>query len=187
AIRLAGAPGPVHRVLESHGKTWARDNGAKISLVPPGESADLVVLSPPEMPSWAAADRLLPLPDATVTAAFQPLYRSRLVNWDNRTYALPILGDGFVFVFRADLYADAALQAAFKRQRGTELTPPATWQDVAVQAAFFAAKRGRPSLPPLPADDPGLDRAFGAIAAPMTVRAATGSSKNSTDDDLARL
>ena len=128
ALRIACPPGPAHRVLESHGKTWARDNGAKISLVPPGESADLVVLSPPEMPSWAAADRLLPLPDATVTAAFQPLYRSRLVNWDNRTYALPILGDGFVFVFRADLYADAALQAAFKSQHGTELTPPATWQ-----------------------------------------------------------
>ena len=51
------------------------------------------------------------------------------------------------------------------------MKPPETWDDFADQAEFFANRRGRPSLPPLPTDDAGMCAALGAIAAPLAVPA----------------
>src|SRR5205823_12616659 len=140
-------------------------------------------LVPPDLPRDSVRNALGPRPDASVTAAFLPLYRSRLLSWDGKTYALPLLGDGHLCVYRADLYAEATTQAAYKEKHGHDLTPPQTWDDFAMQAEFFAGRRGKPSLPSLPADDAGVDRAFGAIAAPFAVRAATGSLKPRAGDD----
>src|SRR5439155_953509 len=50
---------------------------------------------------------------------------------------------------------------------------PATWQDVAEAAEYFRDALGRPSLPPLPADDDGLDRLYGTLAAPLARRGQT--------------
>jgi ABC-type glycerol-3-phosphate transport system substrate-binding protein len=171
---------PVRRLLQTHGRTWARDNGATLSLVPADAAADAIVVSPPELPTWAAAGKLLPLPDGSITAGFLPLYRSRLLNWDNRSYALPLLGDGIICVFRDDLYGEAATRAAYKEKHGVVLSPPATWDEFAQHAEFFSQRRGRPSLPSLPADDAGFDRQFGVVAAPFAVRAVTGSLRSTS-------
>jgi ABC-type glycerol-3-phosphate transport system substrate-binding protein len=173
---LCPAEGPARRLLETHGRTWAHENGAHLRFVERGD-ADVEVLAPPDLPTEAIRNSLLPLPDASVTAAFLPLYRSRLLSWAGKTYALPLLGEGFLCAYRADLYADATTKAAYKGKQGHDLVPPETWDDFAAQAEFFAARRGKPSLPPLPADEAGIDRAFGVIAAPFAVRAATGSMK----------
>jgi multiple sugar transport system substrate-binding protein len=180
------AAGPVRRLLETHGRTWAHENEAKLILVDQGE-ADLEVMPPQELPGVAVRSRLAPLRDASVTAALLPLYRVRLLSWADTTYALPLVGDGLVCVFRADLYADAPTQTAFKRKYKVDLAPPVTWDDFAAQAAFFAEVRGKPSLPPLPSDDPGLERAFGVVAAPLSVFAVTGSLRPRTGDDPNRL
>jgi multiple sugar transport system substrate-binding protein len=178
--------GAVRQLLDTHGKTWAHENGAQLTLVEHGE-ADGEILAPQDLPSKAIRHALQPLPDASITAALLPLYRSRLLSWDGTTYALPVLGDGIVCVYRADLYADPATQAAFKDKHGADLAPPLTWDDFAIQAEFFAKERSKPSLPPLPNDDAGLDRALGVIAAPFAVRAATGSLRPRSDDDAGRI
>lgn len=170
-------PGPARRLFESHGRTWAYDNGAKLQLTDRRDESppSILVVPPAELPHHAASNGADPLADASETASFLPLYRVRLLNWDARAYALPLLGDGVVCVFRQDWFANAETRAAYKSKHGGELAAPETWDDFAAQAAFFAERRGKPSLPPLPADDAGLDRAFFSVAAPMAVRAATGS------------
>lgn len=182
-VRVACPPGPVRKLMETHGKTWARDNGATLSLDAPDDACDLVAIAPPDLPTWAAANKLRTLPDASITASFLPLYRARLLQWDGQTYALPLLGDGLVCAYRADLFADPALQAAFKEKHNRELAPPTTWDEFVQVAAFMADKRGRPSLPPLPTDEVRLDRVLGSAAAPMAIRAVTGSLKSRSDED----
>jgi ABC-type glycerol-3-phosphate transport system substrate-binding protein len=182
---LCPAESPARRLLETHGRTWAHENGARLTFVERGDG-DLEILAPPDLPTEADRNAILPLRDASVTAAFLPLYRSRLLSWVGKTYALPLLGEGFLCVYRADLYADAATKAAYREKHGHDLTPPVTWDEFATQAAFFSERRGKPSLPPLPADEPGIDRAFGAIVAPFAVRAATGSMKAAAANDPSR-
>jgi multiple sugar transport system substrate-binding protein len=182
-VRIACPPGPVRKLMETHAKTWARDNGATLTLDAPEDACDVVAFSPPDLPTWAAANRLRTLPDASITAAFLPLYRSRLLLWDGRSYALPLLGDGLLCVYRADVFADRNLQSAFKEKHQRDLAPPETWDEFVQIAAWMAEKRGRPSLPPLPGDEIRLDRALGSMAAPLTVRAVTGSLKSRSDDD----
>lgn len=178
-------PGPARRLFESHGRTWAHDNGAKLQLT--DRSADsppsILVVAPAELTRQIVGNGVPPLADATETASFLPLYRVRLLNWDAQSFALPLLGDGVLCVFRQDWYADAETKAAYKSKHGAELAAPETWDDFATQAAFFAERRGKPSLPPLPADDAGVDRAYFSIAAPMAVRASTGSLRNRTSVD----
>lgn len=182
-VRVSCPPGPVRKLMETHGKTWARDSGATLTLDAPEDRCDVIAMSPPDLPTWTAANRLQPLPDASITASFLPLYRARLLQWDGRSYALPLLGDGLLCVYRADVFGDANLRAAFQKAHQREMTPPATWDEFVQLAAFFAEKRGRPSLAPLPTDEIRLDRLLGSIAAPMVVRAITGSLKARSHDD----
>src|SRR5262249_54955551 len=136
--------------------------------------ADVWVIAPAELPRWAAADKLRPLPDPDSPSAFLPLYRTRLLTWEGRPYGAPLLGDGPLCAYRADLYADADTRKASKARHAPEWASPAAWEEFADQAAFFAERRQRPSLPPLPADDAGLDLTFHAVAAPLACRAVTG-------------
>lgn len=178
-------PGPARRLLETHGRTWAHDTGAQLTLLDRTEASppSVVVVPPRELARLAATGDAAPLADASETASFLPLYRVRLLNWDVQAYALPLIGDGILCVYRQDWYADAATRTAYKSKFGAELSAPETWDDFARQAAFFAERRGKPSLPPLPADEAGLDRAYFSIAAPLAVRAATGSLRSRAPAD----
>jgi multiple sugar transport system substrate-binding protein len=100
-----------------------------------------------------------------------PVYRHKLLTWDGKVYGLPLLGDAPLCYFRADWLRDADNVAAFKTKHGRELTPPKTWDEFAEIAAFF---NGRPTaddkqtvngLPPVPAQDEGIDREFYSMAA----------------------
>jgi multiple sugar transport system substrate-binding protein len=82
-----------------------------------------------------------------------------------------VLGDAPLCVYRRDLYADAAARQAYTEKHHRPLNPPETWDEFAEQAEFFATRRARPSLPPLSRDDAELGAAFGAVAAPLSVRA----------------
>jgi ABC-type glycerol-3-phosphate transport system substrate-binding protein len=183
ALRVAAPAGPARLLLARHGAAWATATGAKLDVVAPeGDwpAADLVLLEPADLPRWAAAGKARPLPQPGEADVLMPLYRSRLLRWEGVPYGLPVLGDGPVCVYRADLYRDAAAQQAFQGKYQHPLKPPETWDDFADQAEFFAGRRGKPSLPPLPADDAGLTRAFYAAAAPLAVRAAAGGAARAT-------
>ncbi len=178
-VRVAAPEGRPRDLLRRHGEVWAKGAGATLAVVAPPEGgtatdADLLLLPYAELPHWAAAGKLRPLRQADEVETLLPLYRSRVLHWEGTPYGLPALGDGPVGVYRADLFADAETQKAFREKYRSDLRPPATWDEYADQAEFFAARRSRPSLPPLPADTAGLTRAFYAAAAPLAVRAATG-------------
>jgi ABC-type glycerol-3-phosphate transport system substrate-binding protein len=176
-VRVAAPPGPAALLLARHGAAWAGAAGAKLEVAAPAgdwPAADLVLAPPADLPRWAAAGKARPLPQQEEAAVLLPLYRVWLVRWDGTAYGMPVLGDGPVYLYRADAYADPAAQRTYEEKYKHPLKPPGTWDEFADQAEFFAARRGQPSLPPLPADDAGVVRAFYAAAAPLAVRAASG-------------
>jgi multiple sugar transport system substrate-binding protein len=173
-LHVTAPSGPPRRLVERLGRAWATTAGATLAIEAPAGDwpvADLVLILAPDLPRWAAANKATPLPRPDDVDAFMPLYRTRLLLWDGKPFALPVLGDAPICVYRRDLYTDAAAQLAYRQQHHKPLRPPETWDEFADQAAFFAARRSRPSLPPLPAADAGLCAAFGAVAAPLAVRA----------------
>jgi ABC-type glycerol-3-phosphate transport system substrate-binding protein len=164
------------------GRAWAQREGVEVGVDrydrlrsdPP--EADIWIVAAAEMPRWAAAGQLQPVPTAYVSESaygwnnLLPYYRDRLLTWNNQAYALPLLGESPLCFYRADLFAVPEHREAFRKKTGAVLAPPATWGDFAVVAEFFAKQLGQPSLPPLPADDEQLDQEFHAVAAPFVRR-----------------
>jgi multiple sugar transport system substrate-binding protein len=174
-------------LLRSRGQSWALRQGAKIAVqlydpskeseCPPplspsqrgireGTTADVWVLSPADLPRWAAGEKIVPLPDAYKAAAnplvwsdLLPTWREQLVQWDGKAYGLPVVGEAPLCCYRADLLKDK----------------PLTWEQFVRLAEHFRDKgvagRPGPSLPPLPRSDADLDRLFYTVAAGFARRA----------------
>jgi multiple sugar transport system substrate-binding protein len=176
-VTLAVAcPDPTAETLiKERGAGWESEQHAHLETVrydpeagPEGTGADVWVVAPWRLPRRAAADALLPVPEALTARdapykweGLLPLFRNKLLGWDRTAYAVPLGGDSLVCFYRSDLLgADG---------KG----PPATWEEFADLAKAY---HGRPelggfSLPPLPAADDDLDREFFAVAAPFVRRA----------------
>lgn len=173
-LTVACPEGPRRLLLDRSGAAWARQSGATIRCVPltADATADVVVLPAVDMPRWAAAGKLLALDDKGQDwLSLLPPYQQHLLRWDNTVFAVPLIGDSLLGLYRADRYGDAKVQQAYQAKFQRPLRPPVTWDELADQAAFFAEHLGKPSLPPLPADEVGLERLFHAVAAPYAVRA----------------
>src|SRR5205823_5309734 len=82
------------------------------------------------------------------------VYRNTVAGWAGEAVGLPLAGDGFVLVYRADRLIG---------KDGKPAAPPATWEDVA-EAADALAAAGKPGLPPLPADRDRLLALFHHLA-----------------------
>jgi multiple sugar transport system substrate-binding protein len=178
-LRVACPAGLPATVLQQYGTPWARREGCRLAVTkldagsdPAGVAgADLWVLRPCELPHWAAAGRLQPVPDdlrargSYAWLNLLPLYRDKLGVWDRVCYGLPLLGEGPVCFYRSDLLGGA----------GDRFGRPVTWEGFAAIAEFFHGRKGPgpggASLPPLPADDQELDREFYWLAAPYARRA----------------
>jgi multiple sugar transport system substrate-binding protein len=148
--------------------------------------ADVWVMRPAELPRWAAAGQLRPVPEKLRSPEGEyrwrgllPFYREQLLLWNGSAYGLPLLGDAPLLLYRSDLFGDEKLRRAYREMTGRpdkkagkksgDLRPPATWEELAELAEFFrdhhpSGKPG-PSLPPLPADADALDRLFYSVAA----------------------
>jgi multiple sugar transport system substrate-binding protein len=57
--------------------------------------------------------------------------------WAGRQIAMPVDGDNQLMYWRRDIIGDKSLSAAFKKQFGKPLAPPATWDDFMNIARFF--------------------------------------------------
>jgi ABC-type glycerol-3-phosphate transport system substrate-binding protein len=160
-LRVAGADGPAQLLLERHGRAWERASGATVERTAEAATADVVMFAPPQLGRLVADNRLRPLPRAVTESGrwggFLRLYRNRLLLWGDAAYALPMLGDATVVIYRADVYAAAGRP------------PPQSFPMMREQARQFAAERGRPSVPPLAGDD-RLDREFYSAAAAFGVQ-----------------
>jgi multiple sugar transport system substrate-binding protein len=184
-LRLA-CPKNQESLLREYALPWARVQGARIETVPydppfPAESpdADIWVLLPAELPRWAEAGQLHPVPEALTRTGnpyrwrgLLPYFRERLVLWDRSPYALPLLGESPLCCVRTDRFDQEAFRNAFREKFGRQPAAPRTWEEFADLAAFFAGQPGgSPSLPPLPADDEGLTRLFFQVAVSYARRA----------------
>lgn len=147
----------VHQLARS----WALRTGAEVRVLdtPYDGQADVGFIPPADLPQWAAAGRLAEVPAARRSPTdpylwddLLPAYRDRLTTWAERYYALPVVGEGMVLVYRQD---------AFDGKDGRPATPPATWDELAAAAA----RLGPGSLPPLPDTAEGLLAQFFAAAA----------------------
>lgn len=166
--RLAG-------VLRPMARSWAARTGANVELVegPLSDPSDVGIIPAADLGAWADRGDLAPVPSAFKDAGhpFQwhgllPVYRSEpYAGWGAQLYGLPIAAETHVVVYRADRFADKASGDEFRARHGRPLTPPATWEDLADVAAFFAARDKAPGLPPLPADAGTLADVFFRVAA----------------------
>jgi multiple sugar transport system substrate-binding protein len=179
--------GPV-ALLERYSRAWSARTGGRVVVersVPLGlpvhsPAPDICVIAPADLGRRVVAGHLTPVPE-TLTGrggpyAWQdllPLYRNHLLVWGGRAYALPVLGDAWLCFFRADLFRDAAHQAAFRAKYGRPLAAPATWDEVADLAEYFDRQPDRScrGLPPLPIAEEDLDRQFYTVAASLVRRA----------------
>jgi multiple sugar transport system substrate-binding protein len=155
--------------------SWAGRNSAQVKVLAepmtPGDDTDVAILPVPELGGWAARGELAPVPSSLQNApthAFQwsgllPAYREQLVGWGGQTLAVPLAGDGFVIVYRADRLDDPKFAESFRKANGRDPAPPATWEEFVDLAAALASYDGKPSLPP-PAGPDLADLFFRAAA-----------------------
>lgn len=130
---------------------WASRTGATVQIAtePWDGSADIGLISPAEMPRWAEVNQLaeVPLELKRPTNSYRwsdlnPIESVRLTTWGKSTFALPVIGEGMVLVYRKDLF---------------EATPvPATWEEILDAARKFGPK----CLPPLSSDPERLSAEF---------------------------
>lgn len=176
ALRVSCPDAEFARVIAPLARAWASRHGAKVEVVTDpmaaGDAADVGVLPLAELGAWADRGELVPVPTALRAAgnAYQrqdviDAYRERLANWGRQTLALPLAGGGAVIVYRADRLADPAVREKFAARFGRPPDRPATWEDFADLAEFFAALDGKPSLPPLPDSADRLAELFFRVAA----------------------
>jgi multiple sugar transport system substrate-binding protein len=219
ALRIACPTEATASLLRSRGQTWALRQGAKIEVLryDPAAgpeavgAADVWIISPAQLPHWAAAGQLAALPEAYTTREnpytwmdLLPTYREQLVLWEGKPYGVPLIGESPLCCYRADWFKEPAVQSAFAKQFGRELVAPATWEQFAWLAEYFRAHRPSPaspgpasekgserstsSLPPLPRSDADLDRLFYTVAAGFARRAVpageTRGAASQNPDDL---
>jgi multiple sugar transport system substrate-binding protein len=150
-------------LLRQLARSWGTRSGAEVRItdVPWDGTTDIGLIRAAEMPRWAEAGQLREGPAALKSANdpyrwddLIPVYPDRLLTWGQRTYALPVAGEGMVLVYRKD---------AFDGKAGRPAEPPATWDDLAGYGN--AEFRGQKYLPPLPAAADRLQAEFFAAAA----------------------
>ena len=111
-------------------------------------------------------------------------YANDLCQWGDDLKALPVAGDGMVLVYRQDLFAEA--RADYRKTQKGDLSSPASYEDLANIAAYFSKQRGKPALPPLPADDAELMSQFYRLAACYDRQARTDLSEDEKGDSNKR-
>jgi ABC-type glycerol-3-phosphate transport system substrate-binding protein len=144
-------------------KSWEARTGAEVAIrreaMAPADDSDVGVIPVGGLGAWGEGGLLAPVPDELKRSdnPFQwfgllPVYGERLVEWGGQTLAVPLTGDGFVLVYRSNLFSDPTAKAEYEKRFKAPLAAPATWEKFADAAAFFAERDKKPSLPPLPAD-----------------------------------
>jgi multiple sugar transport system substrate-binding protein len=189
SVKVVSPSETVTSLIKRYTRGWEKKVGAHVEIVPTPSNGDLTkvadasvwVVRTAEMPRWAAAGLLNPVPNAYRAAngdygwsGLLPIYREKLLRWAGEVYALPLLGDAPVCFYRADLFADPSHQKAYHEKYHHDLGPPHTWDEFADIAEYFSTNRTanqpKPSLPPLPDSAEDVDALFQMIAAPHTRR-----------------
>lgn len=158
-------------------RAWEARTGAAVTInrnpMNPADQTDIGIIASGELGAWAESGHLAAVPTKLRSdAAFQwsgllSAYGERLVEWGGQTLAVPLTGDGYVVVYRADRFAEKTAADQFQARHKRPLAVPATWEEFADIAALFAEIDKKPSLPPLPADPDRLFDLLSRVAAPF--------------------
>ena len=150
---------------------WSARTGGTVKLATNATEADIQIIRPAAVGAMTVRDEFLPI-GAAIQATDHPgqwtrtmsVYRERLCGWGGDIRAVPLAGEGYVVVYRADRFDDAATKATYLAKYARPLAAPATWEEFADIAEFFADRFGT-SLP-MPNPEPALAlREFHMIAA----------------------
>jgi len=207
ALTVSCPPG-LGELVRARSRAWADRQQVKVEAVEEKPDADVRLIATPDLPHWAARGYAAGLPESITAEGRKfewqrllPDYRERLLKWNREAFGVPITGESPVCVYRADRYAPADLRAKYRawqeernKERNAkraqeklpplpirELRAPPTWEEFALQAEFFFDQDKRPSLPPLPEDEDGLDRLFFTVAASYARRAVPADEKAGKD------
>ena len=152
---------PTNRWFNQLARSWAVRSGAKIEILEHewNGTADVGLIAPADLARWAEPGKLAEVPThiKNPTSPYQwddllPVYSVRLTNWNDRTYALPVVAEGLVTIYRKDL---------FDGKNGRPDKPPAAWEDFLT----YAPALGEKYLLPLPRDPEVLGAEFFSAAA----------------------
>ena len=200
ALRLSCPDPQLNELLTPLARVWAARTGASVEVVPDplASGADAGVVSFAAVGGLADRGELLPIPPALRDpghpyqwAGIATPFRSEsYAGWGGRVLALPVAAAAELVLYRSDRLADPATRTAFAAKFGRQPGPPATWEDFADLAAFFAERDKAPSLPPLPTDPGRLVTLFSRVAAcydrPATGEAASDRGPGGKDDPAKR-
>ena len=209
-VRVA-CPEELRDLVAVQSRAWEARQEARVEVAfyPPGSpgadpTADALLFAPADLPKLVADGRLQPIPQALKQRSndfawdrLLPQYGEQLLLWEGVAYAVPVVGEAPLCVYRADLFDApawqkryAAWQAKNRPRAATPLRAPASWEEFAALAAFFcdehpSGKPG-PSLPPLPTDADALERRFFQVAASYARRAVRRDAQRGADyrDDV---
>jgi ABC-type glycerol-3-phosphate transport system substrate-binding protein len=131
SLTVAVADANDRELVRQLAGSWAARSGAEVRVLDQTwyGAADIGLIPPAELPHWAEAGQLTPLPLAikSPTNSYRwddlfPIYQQQLTTWRDRAYALPIVAEGLVLVYRKD---------AFDGLEGRPGNPPTTWDELA--------------------------------------------------------
>ncbi len=160
-LRLAASDPEDRALLQQLAHEWASRSGAKIRVLDDSwdGSADVGLIRTAELGRWADSGQIALAPNDLKQPAnsyrwedLLPAYSVRLTNWNDRTYALPVLGEGMVVLYRRDFFDGKGDHPA---------TPPSDWSDFLDYTKPFGAQY----LPPLPKSSERLLAEFFSAAA----------------------
>lgn len=177
----------LRALIEPMVRVWAHGNGATASVTadPMNGTTDVAILPTAELGARADRGELAPVPfklrepgNGYQWTSVLPQFRAdAYAGWGGQLYALPVAAETSVIVYRADLFADPAVQADHQKKFNRPLSAPATWEAFADTSAFLAERDKKPSLPAL--DAVRIDDLFFRVAACFDRPALTGEESDS--------
>lgn len=168
-------------VFGPRAQAWAYRNSAKLEIASREDDADVLLVPTARLGRYdpPASLRTVPTAVAGEASGFQwggllGVYQNRLAHWGGDRYAVPLVGEAFVLVYRADVLGETAFSDAFRQKHQRVPLPIRSWDELADVGQFATARSGKPGLPPLPSDPVAAVATFGQIAACYDRVAATG-------------
>lgn len=152
--------------------------------------ADVWIIKPEETGEFAqanlmafASDSIQEPGDKINWSDLLPLFREKLLIWQRKIVALPLIGEARVCLYRDDLFNNPTHQNDFKTKFNSSLKPPNTWADYHKISQYFAEAdfNSGKSLPGLCSSEEDFEKDFLSLAAGYTRQPVSPSEKMTPD------
>lgn len=139
--------------------------------------ADIWIIKPEETGEFAqanlmafASDSIQEPGDKINWSDLLPLYREKLLIWQRKIIALPLVGEARICLYREDLFNNPTHQNGFKAKFNSPLKPPNTWADYHKIAQYFSEAdfNSGKSLPGLCSSEEDFEKDFLSFCAGYT-------------------